>query len=134
MSVGPVKPVCCKCVIFVELYSNLPGSGCPCYNTLVRSHLDYCSLLFRILSPGSGCPCYNTLVRSHLDYCSLLFRILSSFNLQKLQCVQSTFACSVTNCGKCAFVSPLLKIIHWLSVEYLCVFKTNTLVNRLFQR
>ena len=70
----------------------------------------------------------NVLVNSRLDYCNSLFRGLSCFNLHKLQSIQNTLACIVTNHRKYAHVTPILKQLHWLAVKYRCMFTTATLV------
>ena len=70
----------------------------------------------------------NVLVTSRLDYCNSLFRSLSSLNMRKLQCIQNTLARIVTNCNKYTRESPILKRLHWLPVEFRCIFKTVTLV------
>ena len=70
----------------------------------------------------------NALVTSRLDYCNSLFRSLSSLNMRKLQCIQNTLARIVTNCNKYTQASPILKQLHWLPVEFRCIFKTATLV------
>ena len=60
----------------------------------------------------------NAIVSSHLDYCNSLFRSLSKLNLRRLQCIQNS----------AARITPVLKKLHWLSIEYRTVFKTATLV------
>ena len=71
----------------------------------------------------------NALVSSRLDYCNSLFRSLSSFNMCKLQCIQNTLGRIVTNCNRYSQATPILKIkLHWLPVEFQCIFKTATLV------
>ena len=70
----------------------------------------------------------NALVSSRLDYCNSLFRGLSGFNQHKLQSIQNTLACIVTNHRKYAHVTPILEKLHWLPVKYRCIFKTATLV------
>ena len=74
----------------------------------------------------------NALVSSHLDYCNSLFRSLSSLNLCKLQCIQNTLARIVTNCNKYTRASAILKQLHWLPVEFHCIFKTAILVYKFF--
>ena len=69
----------------------------------------------------------NALVRSCSDYCNFLFRGLSSFNQHKLQSIRNPLAQMVTNHTKYAHVTPLLKLLHWLPVENLCMFKKTTL-------
>ena len=53
--------------------------------------------------------------------------------MHKLQCIQNTLARIVTNCNKCTQASPILKQLHWLSVELRCIFKTATLVYKFLQ-
>ena len=80
------------------------------------------------LTPEVAVLAANALVSSRLDYCNSLFRGLSCFNLHKLQSIQNTLACIVTNHRKYAHVMPILKQLHWLPVKYRCMFKTATLV------
>ena len=70
----------------------------------------------------------NALVSTHLDYCNSLSRGLSSFNQYKCQCIQNTLARIVTNHRNFAHVTPILKRLHWLPVEYHCIFKATNLV------
>ena len=70
----------------------------------------------------------NTLVSSRLDYCNSLFRSLSKFNLCKLQFIQNSAARIVSNTSQYTSITPVLKKLHWLSVEQHMVFKTVTLV------
>ena len=70
----------------------------------------------------------NALVSSRLDYCNSLFKRLSSFNMHKLQCIQNTLGRIVTNCNRYLQATPILKKLHWLPVEFRCIFKTATLV------
>ena len=70
----------------------------------------------------------NTLGSSRLDYCNSLFRSLPSFNMCKLQCIQKTLGRIVTNCNRYSWATLFLKNLHWLSVEFRCIFKTATLV------
>ena len=60
----------------------------------------------------------NALVSSHLDYCNFLFMSLSSLNMHKLQCIQNTLTGIVTNCNKYTRASLILKLLHWLAVEF----------------
>ena len=65
---------------------------------------------------------------SRLDYCNSFFRSLSSFNTCKLQCIQNTLGRIDTNCNRYSQATPILKKLHWLPVEFRCIFKTVTLV------
>ena len=65
----------------------------------------------------------NALVISCLDYCNSLSRSLFNLNMHKLQCIQNTFARIVTNYNKYTRASPILKSLHWVPVEFHCIFK-----------
>ena len=82
------------------------------------------------LTPEVAVLAANSVVSSRLDYCNSLFRGLSCFNQHKLQSIQNTFACIVTNHRKYAHVTPILKELHWLPVKYRCIFKPATLVHK----
>ena len=60
----------------------------------------------------------NVLASSRLDYCNSLFRSLSKFNLYKLQCIQNSAARIVSNTSRYTSITPVLKKMHWISVEY----------------
>ena len=74
----------------------------------------------------------NTLVSSCLDYCNSLFRSLSSLHMRKLQCIQNTLGRIVTNCNRYPQATPILKNLHWLPVEFQCIFNPATLVISFF--
>ena len=59
---------------------------------------------------------------------TLCLEVYSCLNQHKLQSIQSTLTCNVTNHRKYDHVTPILKQPHWLPVKYHCVFKTATLV------
>ena len=62
----------------------------------------------------------NALVGSRLHYCNSLLRGLSALILRKLQCVANT--------TKYSHITPVRKILHWLSIKYCSIFKTAVLV------
>ena len=92
--------------------------------------LQMCDLrrIREYLTPEVAVLAANALVNSRLDYCNCLFRGLSCFNLHKLQSIQNTLARIVTNHRKYAHVTPILKQLHWVPINYRCMFKTATLV------
>ena len=71
----------------------------------------------------------NALVSSRLDYCNSLFRGLSGFNQYKLQSIQNTLARIVTNHGKYAHVTPILRnstgcllgTVAFSKLQHLCI-------------
>ena len=70
----------------------------------------------------------NTFVSSPLDYCNSLFRSLSKFNLHRLQSIQNSAARIVTNLSKLTWITPVLRKLHWLPVQFRSEFKMATLV------
>ena len=88
---------------------------------------DFCRIR-QYLTPKVAVLAANALVSSCLDYCNSLLRGLSCFNQHKLQSIQNTLARIVKNHRKYAHVTPILKQLHWLPVQYRCIFKTATLV------
>ena len=86
--------------------------------------LQMCDLrrIRKYLTPEVAVLAANALVSSHLDYCNSLFRGLSGFNQHKLQSIQNTLACIVTNHRKYAHVTPILQKLHWLPIKYTVVF------------
>ena len=82
----------------------------------------------RYLSTEASLLVANALISSHLDYYNSLFRSLSKFNMRKLLCIQNSAACIVTNTSRFCSITPTLKKLHWLPVEYRSIFKTATLV------
>ena len=65
----------------------------------------------------------NAFVNSRLEYCNSLFRNLSKFNLHRLQSIQNSAARIVTNSSKYTRITPVLKKLHWLPVQFRSEFK-----------
>ena len=70
----------------------------------------------------------NAFVSSRLDYCNTLFRSLSEFNLHRLQSIQNSTARIVTNSSKHTRITPVLRKLHWLPIQFCSEFKLATLV------
>ena len=70
----------------------------------------------------------NAFVSSRLDYCNSLFRSLSKFNLHRLQSIQNSAARIVTNLSKYTWITPVLRKLHWLPVQFHSEFKLATLM------
>ena len=70
----------------------------------------------------------NAFASSRLDYCNSLFRSLSKFNLHILQSIQNGSARIVTNSSKYTRITPVLKKLHWLPIQFCSEFKLATLV------
>ena len=69
----------------------------------------------------------NTPLSSQLDFYNSLFRSLSGFNVTKLQSLQNSLAWFVTNTTRYSYITPVLKRLHWFTVQQWPVFKTATI-------
>ena len=65
----------------------------------------------------------NAFVSSRLDYCNSLFRSLSKFNLHKLQSINVSI---LTNSSKYTWISPVLRKLNWLPIQFCSEFKLAT--------
>ena len=77
----------------------------------------------------------NSLVSSKLDYCNSLYSGISQVNLNKLQRIQNSLACVITNTSKYQHITPILKKLHWLPIKQridykLCLLTYKTLTNQ----
>ena len=75
----------------------------------------------------------NAFVSSLLDYSNSLFRSLSKFNLHRLQSIQNSAARIVTNLSKYIRITPVLRKLHWLPVQFRSEFKLATLVYKFIR-
>jgi hypothetical protein len=69
-----------------------------------------------------------SVIGSRLDYCNALLTGMSKSNFNKLQRVQNTLARVVLRQKKYDHITPALKELHWLPVQYRVTFKTTVLV------
>ena len=69
----------------------------------------------------------NAFVSSRSDYCNSLFS-LSNVSLHRLQSVQNSAARIVTNLCKYTRITPVLRKLHWLPIQFRSEFKLATLV------
>ena len=60
----------------------------------------------------------NAFVSSRLDYCNSLFRSLSKVNLHRLQSIQNSAARIVTKLCKYTRITPVLRKLHWLPLQF----------------
>ena len=103
------------------------------HNICKACFIQFCDLTWvrQYLTDEAAILMANALVSSHLNYCNSLFRSLSSLNMHKLQCIQNRLARIATNYSKYTWASPILKQLHWLRVEFRCIFKTATLLDKV---
>ena len=69
-----------------------------------------------------------------LDYCNSLYSGISQTNLNKLQRIQNSLACVITNTSKYQHITPLKKL-HWLPIKQridykICLLTYKTLTNQ----
>ena len=72
----------------------------------------------------------NSLITSRLDDCNSLINNIAKQDLSKLQRVQNCLARVVLRAPRFSPSLPLLKQLHWLSVNYRIKFKLSTLTYR----
>ena len=68
----------------------------------------------------------NSLVTSRLDCCNTLLSGIPKTILNKLQNVQNTTARVVTRTSRYCHITPILKELHWLPVQYRVRYKILT--------
>ena len=116
----------------VKIQQNL---GEICYkNCNFRSHISaICGACFyhiqdlqciqRYLDRNGAKLLANALVSSRLDYCNSLLSGIADTDLAKLQRVQNRLAHVVTKSPPFTCSVPLLRSLHWLSVNFIVDFK-----------
>ena len=72
----------------------------------------------------------NLFIHSRLDYCNSLFYGLPHYSIYRLLKVQNTAACIVTRRVCLSHISPILKSLHWLLVNYRIDFKICCITHR----
>ena len=82
----------------------------------------------QILTQDAAVSVANAVVSSQLDYCNSLFSSLSKVNLHRLQSIQNSAARIVTNLYKYTRITPLLRKLPWLPIQFRSEFKLATLV------
>ena len=71
---------------------------------------------------------FSALVVSKLTYCSSVWSNTSAKNIKKLQAVQN-FTCKIiTNTGKYDHVTPALRLLGWLPIRDLLVYRDTVMV------
>ena len=65
----------------------------------------------------------NACIHSRIDYCNSLFYGLPKYSINRLQKMQNSVARIVTRTSRSSYITPLLKSLHWLSVQYRINFK-----------
>ena len=65
----------------------------------------------------------HAFVTSRLDYCNVLLSGCTNSALKRLQLVQNAAARVLTRTKKCEHISPVLKTLHWLPIQFRIDYK-----------
>ena len=99
-------------------------------NSICSSSFYYIYNISRIrkyLSHQTAVSLVRAFITSKLDYCCSLLYGLPTIYINKLQRVQNAAAKIVTNTPCIYHVTPVLKDLQWLAVEYKIEFKIRLL-------
>ena len=88
--------------------------------TICRSsyfHIQNIRSLRPILNRDALISVFHPFISSRLDYCNSLLYGISDKSIQKLQCIQNIAARLVSGCKKFDHITPIIKDLHWLSIQ-----------------
>ena len=72
----------------------------------------------------------NAFIHSRIDYCNSLFYGLPKYSINRLQKIQNSVARIVTRTSRSSHITPVLKSLHWLPVQYRINFKLCCITHR----
>ena len=75
----------------------------------------------------------NSLVTSRIDYCNLLLNGIPKTTLNKIQNVQNIAARLITRISHRSHITPVLKDLHWLPIQYRSLFKIFVITYKALQ-
>lgn len=108
-------------VIFDEELSFKPHLRQICKNSFF--HLQNIAKVRSILSKSDAEKLIHAFVSSRLDYCNSLFAGCPSTSINILQLVQNSAARILTGTRRREHITPVLRSLHWLPVEFRIRFK-----------
>jgi len=91
-------------------------------------HLRNLSRIRKYLTRESAATVVHALITSKLDYCNSLLYGQPKYQLQRLQFIQNTAARVVCQFSKYEHITPVLRDLHWLPVQYRILFKNLLIV------
>ena len=65
----------------------------------------------------------NALIYSRKEYCNSLFYGLLKYSINRLQKIQNSVARIVIRTSRSSYITPVIKSLHWLPVQYRINFK-----------
>ena len=65
----------------------------------------------------------NAFIHACIDYCNSLFCGLPKYSINRLQKIQNSVARIVTRTSRSSHITPVLRSLHWLPVQYRINFK-----------
>ena len=74
----------------------------------------------------------RSIVSSRLDYCNTFLYNRSQANLEKLQRVQNNIAHATVRARRTLHITPILRVLHWLSIRQRITFKVALLTHRAY--
>ena len=96
---------------------------------LVQLH-DF-SRIRPLISKTAAITLTNSFIHSRLDYCNSLFYDLLNYYIHRLQKVQNTTARIITRSVRLSRITPVLKSLHRLPVNYHINFKICCITHRV---
>ena len=60
----------------------------------------------------------NVFIYSRIDYCNSLFYGLPKYSINRLQKIQNPAARIITRTSRSSHITPVLKSLHWLPIQY----------------
>ena len=86
-----------------------------------------------LLSQGLTEKLIHAFVTSRLDYCNSLLYGIPQHQLEIIQSVQNAAARLITRSRRSDHITPLLKSLHWLRIEYRIKYKICLLTYKIIQ-
>ena len=83
-----------------------------------------------LISKTAAITLSNSFIHSRLDHYNSLFYGLPNYSIHRLQKVQNTAARIVTRSVRSLHITPVLKSLHWLPVNYRINFKICCITHR----
>jgi len=94
-------------------------------------HIRRLKQIRRLLGPEVTVKLVTSLIYSRLDYCNAILAVLRSSTISPLQRVQNATARLVAQLRPRGHVTPTMRVLHWLPVEYRIICKLCLLMHHI---